>query len=71
RIRRAAKRRKVTYSFLFMKSSGEQLRQLASIIDAGTIRPVIDQIFPLESTKEALTYVEQGRAQGKVVVKVG
>ncbi|WP_257016371.1 zinc-binding dehydrogenase [Rhodococcus sp. ACS1] len=71
RIRRAAKRRKVTYSFLFMKSSGDQLRQLASLIDAGTIRPVIDQIFPLESTKDALTYVEQVRAQGKVVVKVG
>ncbi|TQC44354.1 hypothetical protein EEB14_37985 [Rhodococcus sp. WS4] len=71
RIRRAAKRRKVTYSFLFMKSSGDQLRQLASIIDAGTIRPVVDQVFPLESTKEALTYVEQGRAKGKVVVNVG
>ncbi|ANS32488.1 alcohol dehydrogenase zinc-binding domain-containing protein (plasmid) [Rhodococcus opacus] len=71
RIRRAAKRRKVTYSFLFTKSSGDQLRQLASIIDAGTIRPVIDQILPLESTKDALTYVEQGRAKGKVVVKIG
>ncbi|TQC43005.1 hypothetical protein EEB14_45630 [Rhodococcus sp. WS4] len=29
------------------------------------------RVFPLESTKEALTYVEQGRAKGKVVVKVG
>ncbi|RYF57806.1 MAG: alcohol dehydrogenase [Comamonadaceae bacterium] len=54
-----------------MKSSGDQLRQLASIIDAGTIRPVVDQVFPVESTKDALTYVEQGRAKGKVVVKVG
>ncbi|MFC0447383.1 NADP-dependent oxidoreductase [Rhodococcus jostii] len=71
RIRRAAKRRKVTYSFLFMKSSGEQLRQLASIIDAGAIRPVVDKVFPFESTKAALAYVEQGRAKGKVVVKIG
>ncbi|HEY9413113.1 MAG TPA: zinc-binding dehydrogenase, partial [Pseudonocardia sp.] len=71
RIRRAAKRRDVTYSFLFMKSSGEQLRRLASIIDAGAIRPVVDQVFPFESTKAAVDYVEQGRAKGKVVVKVG
>ncbi|AII03229.1 NADP-dependent oxidoreductase [Rhodococcus opacus] len=70
RIRRKAKRDKVTYSFLFMKSSGDQLRKLASIIDSGAIRPVVDQVFPFESTKEALAYVEQGRAKGKVVVKV-
>jgi alcohol dehydrogenase len=70
RIRRNAKRHKVAYSFLFMKSSGDQLRNLASIIDSGAIRPVVDQVFPFESTKEALVHVEQGRAKGKVVVKL-
>lgn len=70
RIRRNAKRHHVTYSFLFMKSSGDQLHQLASIIDSGAIRPVVDRIFPFEQTKEALAYVDQGRAKGKVVVKV-
>ena len=35
-----------------------------------TIRPVVDRIFPFASTKEALAYVETGRAKGKVVVKV-
>jgi NADPH:quinone reductase-like Zn-dependent oxidoreductase len=70
RIRRKAKQRKVTYSFLLMKSSGRQLRELASLIDAGVIRPVVDRVFPFEATKEALAYVEQGRAKGKVVVKV-
>ncbi|MEU2006663.1 NADP-dependent oxidoreductase [Rhodococcus sp. NPDC019627] len=70
RIRRNAKRHHVTYSFLFMKSSGDQLRQLTSIIDSGAIRPVVDRIFPFEQTKEALAYVDQGRAKGKVVVKI-
>ncbi|MDV7357586.1 NADP-dependent oxidoreductase [Rhodococcus oxybenzonivorans] len=70
RIRRNAKRRRVTYSFLFMKSSGDQLGQLASIIDSGAIRPVVDRIFPFEQTKEALAYVDEGRAKGKVVVKL-
>ena len=70
RIRQQAKRRRVSYAFLFMRASGEQLREITSLIDAGLIRPVVDRVFPFESTKEALAYVETGRAKGKVVVKV-
>jgi 2-desacetyl-2-hydroxyethyl bacteriochlorophyllide A dehydrogenase len=69
-IRRKAKRRGVTYSFLFMRASGDQLRELGSLIDSGAIRPVVDRVFPFKSTREALAYVEKGRAKGKVVVKV-
>jgi len=42
----------------------------AKIIDSGIIKPVIDRVFPFESTSEAMAYVEKGRAKGKVVVKV-
>ena len=70
RIRKKAKRHHVSYSFLFMKPSGEQLREIGSLIDAGIIRPVLDRVFPFEATKEAMAYVETGRAKGKVVVKV-
>ena len=70
RIRKKAKRQHVRYSFLFMRASGDQLREIASLIDAGIIRPVVDRVFPFESTNEALAYVEKGRAKGKVVVKV-
>jgi NADPH:quinone reductase-like Zn-dependent oxidoreductase len=70
RIRKQARRHRVSYSFLFMKANGGQLREITSLIDAGTIRPVVDRIFPFDATKEALAYVETGRAKGKVVVKV-
>ena len=70
RIRNKAKRQHVSYSFLFMRASGEQLREIGSLIDAGIIRPVVDRVFPFAETKEALAYVETGRAKGKVVVKV-
>ena len=70
RIRKKAKRQHVRYSFLFMRASGDQLREIGSLIDSGIIRPVVDRVFPFESTKEALAYVEKGRAKGKVVVKV-
>jgi hypothetical protein len=51
-----------------MKASGEQLRAIAALVAAGTIRPVIDRVFPFESTKDAMAYAESGRAKGKVVV---
>ncbi|MET3227989.1 UNVERIFIED_ORG: alcohol dehydrogenase [Burkholderia sp. 1263] len=70
RIRKAAKRHHVSYSFLFMRANGEQLGQIAALVDAGAIKPVIDRVFPFESTNEALAYVERGRVKGKVVVKV-
>ena len=70
RIRKKAKRRRVSYSFLFMRASGDQLHEITSLIDSGIIRPVVDRVFPFESTKEAMAYVERGRAKGKVIVKV-
>ncbi|MFM2274941.1 MAG: hypothetical protein RL211_813 [Pseudomonadota bacterium] len=68
--RRQAKRLRVGFSFLFMKASGSQLRQITPLIESGAIRAVIDKVFPFESTNEALAYVESGRAKGKVVIKV-
>ena len=69
-IRRKAKRRGVSFSFLLMKANGAQLRLITRLIEAGAIRPVIDKVFPFESTNEAMAYVEAGRAKGKVVVKI-
>ena len=68
--RRKAKQLNVGYSFLFMKASGSQLRQITPLIESGAIRPVIDKVFPFDATNEALAYVESGRAKGKVVIKV-
>jgi len=68
-IRRKAKGRRISYSFLFMRANGEQLSQITSLIEAGIIRPVMDRVFPFEATNEALAYVEAGRSKGKVVVK--
>jgi alcohol dehydrogenase len=69
--RREATRLGVSFSFLFMKANGSQLREITQLIEDGAIRPVIDRVFPFESTNDAMAYVEAGRAKGKVVVKVG
>jgi NADPH:quinone reductase-like Zn-dependent oxidoreductase len=67
-IRKKAKRLGIIYSFLFMRAQGQQLSEIASLIESGVIRPVVDKVFPFEKTGDALAYVETGRAKGKVVV---
>jgi NADPH:quinone reductase-like Zn-dependent oxidoreductase len=69
-IRKKAKRRGVNFSFLFMRAQGEQLSQITKLIESGVIKPVMDKVFSFEQTNEAMSYVETGRAKGKVVVKV-
>jgi len=69
-IRAKARRRHATYSFLFMSANGEQLARITALIDEGSIRPVVDRVFPFASTNEAMAYVEAGRAKGKVVVSM-
>ena len=69
-VRKKAKRLNVTFSFLFMKANGDQLKAITSLINSGTIKPIVDKVFAFESIKEAMAYVESGRAKGKVVIKI-
>jgi len=69
-VRKQAIRRDLKYSFLFMRANGHQLGEITRLIEAGAIRPLIDRVFPFESTNAALAHVETGRAKGKVVVKI-
>lgn len=68
-VRRRARRLGVRYSFFFMRASGVELQILADLYDSGKLRPMLDRTFPFEQTIEAVTYVEQGLASGKVVVR--
>lgn len=68
KVRAQANKLGVRYSFFFMRANGEQLKTLAALYDAGALRPVLDRTFPFDETLEAMAYVEQGRAKGKVVV---
>ena len=66
----AAKHAGVRYDFLFMRPDGKQLTELATWVDAGLVRPIIDRRYSLEKADEALAYVSQGRAQGKVLIQI-
>jgi len=66
--RMRAARHGCTYRFLFMHPSGADLAYLAALIDAKKLEVVIDRVFPFAEAKEAMAYLETGRAKGKVVL---
>src|SRR5947207_9151682 len=70
KIIRHAKKRGIKYSFLFVHPDGQQLAEIGELLKAERIRPVIDKVFPFDQAKEALAYLEKGRAKGKVVVQM-
>jgi NADPH:quinone reductase-like Zn-dependent oxidoreductase len=68
KTRRAARRRGVRYSFLFMRASGPQLDEITKLIDSGALRPIVDRTYPFDEAPQALAHVEGGRTKGKVVI---
>jgi NADPH:quinone reductase-like Zn-dependent oxidoreductase len=70
KIKRLARKQQVDYSFLFLRPDGDQLAEIGELLKTQRIRPVIERVFPFEQAKDALAYLAQGRAKGKVVVQM-
>jgi alcohol dehydrogenase len=66
----AAKRSGSRFEYLFMHPSGDQLAEIGKLVDQHAIKPILDRRFPFDATREAVAYVESGRAVGKVIVDV-
>ena len=49
----------------------KDLTILADLIQSGKVKPVIDRTYPFDQLPEAMRYLEEGHARGKVVVTVG
>ena len=67
-LRRRARKHGVRYRYLFMHPSGEDLSKLAHLVDAGTLKVIIDRVYPFERIAEAMSRLEAGHAKGKIVV---
>ncbi len=55
---------------LLAKANSKDLNMLGALIEGGEVAPVIDSVFPLVEARDAIRYVETGRARGKVVLTV-
>jgi alcohol dehydrogenase len=70
KVTRLARERGVSFEYLFMHPSGQQLSEIGALVDQGVIKPVIDRTFSLVEARDGLAYVESGRAVGKVVIEI-
>jgi NADPH:quinone reductase-like Zn-dependent oxidoreductase len=56
---------------MFISSENhEDLIVLKELIESGAVTPVIDRTYPLAEVPEAIRYLQEGHAQGKVVITV-
>lgn len=70
RVRAAARRQDVGYRYLFMHPSGSELSELLSLVELGVLPITLDRVFDFAEIADAMAYLEQGRAKGKVVVRM-
>ncbi|MGN7862815.1 NADP-dependent oxidoreductase [Microbacterium sp. 22303] len=68
KTRALARKLGVTYEFLLMHASGDQLRQIAELVDAGVIRPVVGATFPFDQTVQAVASLGTSSIRGKAVI---
>jgi NADPH:quinone reductase-like Zn-dependent oxidoreductase len=68
KIRRQAQKLGVTYEFLFVRASGDQLRRITALVDQGVLRPVVGRVFGFGQTPQALQSLSQGGIRGKAVI---
>lgn len=65
-----AKKHEVTALTQMTKGDTDQLTRLATLVDEGKIKPLIDTVFPLGETKEAYTLLDEGHPKGKIVIDI-
>jgi NADPH:quinone reductase-like Zn-dependent oxidoreductase len=66
-----APRPEVRFVYFIVAPSGEQLRQIGGLLDAGQVRPIVDQVFPLAETRQAYEAGIHGHPRGKTVLMIG
>ena len=52
------------------RENHEDMIVLKELIEAGKVTPVIDRTYPLSDVPEAIRYMREGRARGKLVITV-
>jgi NADPH:quinone reductase-like Zn-dependent oxidoreductase len=56
--------------FMLAQENKDDLNVLSDLMQAGKLTPVIDRRYPLAETAQAISYLEQGHAKGKVIITV-
>jgi NADPH:quinone reductase-like Zn-dependent oxidoreductase len=68
--REQASRPGVRFDWFIVEPSGAQLVQIGELIDAGQVRPIIEQVYPLAQARQAYEAGIQGHPRGKIVLSI-
>lgn len=60
----------LTFHGVLISDDGERVRALAELMAAGTMRPIVAEVFPLERVADAHRQLETGHSGGKIVLQV-
>jgi len=58
------------FTLMLAELNPEDLKIIGDLMQSGKVTPVIDRTYSLKEVPEALRYLEQGHARGKVVISV-
>jgi NADPH:quinone reductase-like Zn-dependent oxidoreductase len=61
----------VRFVYFTVEPSGEQLRRIGALIEAGHLRPIVDQVVPLAEARRAYEAGIHGHPRGKIVLAIG
>lgn len=68
KVNTAARRKGARYFRYLTESNGAQLQEVAALVEAGVIKPVVDRVFPFDQAVAAFEYLMTGHARGKIVL---
>jgi NADPH:quinone reductase-like Zn-dependent oxidoreductase len=57
-------------SYVYTRADSAQLSEIAKLVDAGMVRPIVEAVFPLNEARHAQELSQTGHARGKIVLKV-
>lgn len=57
-------------SILMHKPNKDDLKELTQFFESGKVKPIIDKVYPLSKTAEAVRYLGEGHTKGKVVIRM-
>lgn len=69
-VTKKAKSQGVNDYFILVESNGEQMKQIAELLEKGIIKPFIYKKFSFDEMKEAHTEQEKGRTVGKIIIEL-
>lgn len=70
KLSKLIKEKSAVYKYTWMQPDAKQLNEIKAMVEAGTIKPIVDLIYAFENGIDAYEYLATGKAKGKVIISL-